>query len=146
MPKPLPGPKKTQTGSLWKKPTSPSASNPHVTIFGCNAYVPISMLRSDPYPSYRKCGKIISMSVLTAPPSTSAARPPTSSRRGRLSMRNISKRFKNTSLSAVEDVTLECRPGEFVVVVGPSGCGKTTILTVAGGMITPDKGAIDVDD
>src|SRR5438309_4331982 len=66
-------------------------------------------------------------------------------RRGRLSMLNISKRFKGTALSAVEDVTLECRPGEFVVVVGPSGCGKTTILNVAGGMILPDKGAIDLD-
>src|SRR5438067_11711346 len=64
---------------------------------------------------------------------------------GRLSIRNISKRFANTTLSAVEDVTLECRPGEFVVVVGPSGCGKTTILNVAGGMILPDKGAIDLD-
>jgi len=60
-------------------------------------------------------------------------------------MRSISKRFQNTTLSAVENVTLECRPGEFVVVVGPSGCGKTTILNLAGGMILPDKGAIDLD-
>jgi NitT/TauT family transport system ATP-binding protein len=60
-------------------------------------------------------------------------------------MRNISKRFKNTTLSAVHDVTLECRPGEFVVVVGPSGCGKTTILNVAGGMIMPDQGTVDLD-
>src|SRR5438445_13868165 len=66
-------------------------------------------------------------------------------RRGRLSMRNISKRFKGTPLSAIEDITLECRPGEFVVVVGPSGCGKTTILNVAGGMILPEKGLVELD-
>src|SRR3989440_2110026 len=103
------------------------------------------MSASEPYPSFRKCGKIISMSVLASPQPSSPARTSITSHRGRLSMRNISKRFKGTTLSAVEDVTLECRPGEFVVVVGPSGCGKTTILNVAGGMIAPDKGAIDLD-
>ncbi len=85
------------------------------------------------------------MSVIAQPQPLSRSSPNQSARRGRLSMRNISKRFKGTALSAVEDVTLECRPGEFVVVVGPSGCGKTTILNVAGGMILPDKGAIDLD-
>src|SRR5258705_13257120 len=72
------------------------------------------------------------MFMIAPPQLTPPARPAVSSRRGRLAMCNISKRFKGTSLSAVEDVTLECRPGEFVVVVGPSGCGKTTILNVAG--------------
>ena len=69
----------------------------------------------------------------------------TSNGRGNLSLRNISKRFANTTLSAVQDVTLECRPGEFVVVVGPSGCGKTTILNLAAGMLFPDQGSIDLD-
>src|SRR5215212_203040 len=65
--------------------------------------------------------------------------------RGRLTMRGISKRFKGTALSAVEDVTVQTRPGEFVVMVGPSGCGKSTLLNVAGGMIFPDKGNVDLD-
>src|SRR5437868_4092945 len=65
--------------------------------------------------------------------------------RGLLSLRNISKTFPNTTLSAIHDVTLECRPGEFVVVVGPSGCGKTTILNLAAGMFLPDQGAIELD-
>ena len=42
-------------------------------------------------------------------------------------------------------MTLECRPGEFVVVVGPSGCGKTPILNLAAGMFLPDQGAIELD-
>jgi NitT/TauT family transport system ATP-binding protein len=65
--------------------------------------------------------------------------------RGRLSMRGISKRFKGTTLSAVENVTVECRPGEFVVMVGPSGCGKSTLLNVAAGMVFPDAGQIELD-
>ena len=60
-------------------------------------------------------------------------------------MRGISKRFKGTALSAVEDVTVETTPGEFVVMVGPSGCGKSTLLNVAGGMIFPEKGEVDLD-
>jgi NitT/TauT family transport system ATP-binding protein len=85
------------------------------------------------------------MSVIAQPQPTSRSLVVTSNGRGRLSMRRISKRFQNTTLSAVENVTLECRPGEFVVVVGPSGCGKTTILNLAGGMILPDKGSVDLD-
>ena len=85
------------------------------------------------------------MSVITEPHLKLSARPQTASRRGLLSMRGISKRFAGTTLSAVENVTLECRPGEFVVVVGPSGCGKTTILNLAAGMLAPDQGFIDLD-
>src|SRR4051812_3562513 len=84
------------------------------------------------------------MSLLTAPQTFTPPRL-TSNGRGNLSLRGISKRFQNTTLSAVENVTLECRPGEFVVVVGPSGCGKSTILNLAGGMILPDKGAVQLD-
>src|SRR5881394_865460 len=85
------------------------------------------------------------MSILTQPQPSTPPRAITSNGRGHLSMRGISKRFQNTTLSAVENVTLECRPGEFVVVVGPSGCGKSTILNLAGGMILPDKGTLDLD-
>jgi NitT/TauT family transport system ATP-binding protein len=84
------------------------------------------------------------MSVIAQPqPITRAAT--ADPRRGLLSMRNISKRFQGTTLSAVHDVTLECRPGEFVVVVGPSGCGKSTLLNIAGGMIFPEKGVVELD-
>ena len=34
--------------------------------------------------------------------------------------------------------------GEFVAVVGPSGSGKSTFLTIAGGLRTPDTGAVRV--
>src|SRR3954466_3071591 len=85
------------------------------------------------------------MSLITDPQPSTDSRGRLNPRRGHLSIRGISKRFHGTSLSAVQNVTLECRPGEFVVVVGPSGCGKSTILNLAGGMILPDKGAVELD-
>ncbi len=59
------------------------------------------------------------------------------SRRGRLELQGISKRFVNSTEATLENITLECRPGEFVVVVGPSGSGKSTLLNIAAGMTRP---------
>ena len=45
----------------------------------------------------------------------------------------------------LQDVSLTCEPGEFVVVVGPSGCGKSTLLNLAAGMIVPTEGTVVLD-
>jgi putative ABC transport system ATP-binding protein len=37
-------------------------------------------------------------------------------------------------------VSMTVRPGELVVLSGPSGSGKTTVLSVAGGLLRPDRG------
>lgn len=66
--------------------------------------------------------------------------------RGRLALRAVYKNFDGTDVPALQDVTLECAPGEFVVVVGPSGCGKSTLLNIAAGMIRPDSGSALLDD
>src|SRR5690606_29540296 len=47
---------------------------------------------------------------------------------------------------ALDDVSLTVRPGEFVAVVGPSGAGKSSLLAVAGGLIKPDEGRVQVGD
>ncbi len=43
---------------------------------------------------------------------------------------------------AVQDTTLEIRPGTFVTLLGPSGCGKTTTLRMIAGFESPDEGEI----
>jgi putative ABC transport system ATP-binding protein len=45
---------------------------------------------------------------------------------------------------ALEDVSFEVRPEEFVVVLGPSGCGKTTLLNMIGALDSPTEGRVIV--
>jgi NitT/TauT family transport system ATP-binding protein len=45
---------------------------------------------------------------------------------------------------AVNDVTFETSPGEFLVIVGPSGCGKSTLLSLISGLAFPKGGTVEV--
>ena len=65
---------------------------------------------------------------------------------GRLRLSKVTKVFDGLSDHGVQDVSLTCEPGEFVVLVGPSGCGKSTLLNLAAGMLTPDSGSVTLDE
>src|SRR3954462_6701430 len=47
---------------------------------------------------------------------------------------------------AVNDVNLEIRDGEFMVLVGPSGCGKTTALRMVAGLEDISEGVLKIGD
>jgi len=49
------------------------------------------------------------------------------------------------ALAAVDDVSLQVRPGEIVGLVGPNGAGKTTIINMILGVLQPTAGAIRID-
>ena len=49
------------------------------------------------------------------------------------------------AVTAIDDLDMEIRAGEFVTFLGPSGCGKSTTLRVLGGFDRPDRGRIVLD-
>ena len=51
--------------------------------------------------------------------------------------------FAYGSTSVLEDVSLEVRGGEIVVLEGPNGSGKTTLAKLAAGLLEPDVGRIE---
>jgi ABC-2 type transport system ATP-binding protein len=59
-----------------------------------------------------------------------------------LTIRGLRKTFG--SLVAVDDLSLEVRPGEIVGLLGPNGAGKTTTIHMIAGLLTPDHGLIDL--
>src|SRR5262245_2264692 len=60
-----------------------------------------------------------------------------------LSVQRLVKRFAD--VAAVDDVSFEAGPGEFVSLLGPSGCGKATSLRCIAGFEKPDRGRIIID-
>lgn len=60
-----------------------------------------------------------------------------------VSVHGITKRFGE--FTALDDVSLEARPGEFLALLGPSGSGKTTLLRLMAGLEFPDAGSVSFD-
>ncbi len=59
-------------------------------------------------------------------------------------LEGLTKRFGD--VLAVNNLSLDARDKEFLVLVGPSGCGKTTTLRLIAGLEQPDSGNIYIED
>ena len=57
-----------------------------------------------------------------------------------LQLLRLSKRYGG--VRAVDDVSIDVAPGEFVTLLGPSGCGKTTMLKSIAGFLQPSEGQV----
>jgi len=54
-------------------------------------------------------------------------------------------RHSNSTVHALNGISLEVKKGEWLNILGPSGSGKTTLLNVIGGMIKPTEGEIQIE-
>src|SRR5437762_829359 len=61
-----------------------------------------------------------------------------------VAIKSLTKRYGD--VAAVEDLSLDVKPGELVSLLGPSGCGKTTTLRLVAGFLPPEAGEIWVGE
>jgi NitT/TauT family transport system ATP-binding protein len=65
-----------------------------------------------------------------------------------IELRGVSKRYRTPTggiYTALRNLDLVVRPGEFCAIVGPTGCGKSTTLSLVSGLQRPSEGEVLVD-
>ena len=63
---------------------------------------------------------------------------------GKVTIRQVHKAYG--AFKALDGISLDIHPGEFMTLLGPSGSGKTTLLNVIAGFERPDQGSLLIDD
>ncbi|WP_049911960.1 ABC transporter ATP-binding protein [Halorubrum kocurii] len=61
-----------------------------------------------------------------------------------VTLQDITKQYED--VTAVDDMNLEIRDGEFITFVGPSGCGKSTTMETIAGLTLPTEGSISIGE
>ncbi len=63
-------------------------------------------------------------------------------------IKNLKKYYptKKNLVKAVDDISFDVKPGDFLAIHGASGCGKSTLLLMLGGLLHPTGGTVDIKD
>jgi NitT/TauT family transport system ATP-binding protein len=74
-----------------------------------------------------------------------AAEPVDATRRTTVRIDAVTKVFRagSETITALEDVSLTVREGEFLSILGASGCGKSTLLNLVAGLDSPTRGSVE---
>lgn len=61
-------------------------------------------------------------------------------------IRDVSKTFGSGegAVTALNHISVDIEPGQFLSVVGPSGCGKSTLLRIVAGLLAPTSGGVEI--
>ncbi|MHA1302701.1 MAG: ABC transporter ATP-binding protein [Candidatus Heimdallarchaeaceae archaeon] len=64
-----------------------------------------------------------------------------------IELQNIVKKFKRKKnvVTALDNVSLDLRPGDFIGLLGPNGAGKTTLTRILATLLLPDAGEAYID-
>ncbi len=64
-----------------------------------------------------------------------------------LEIKDITMNYQdiNSEVTAIDNISLDVKEGEFVVIIGPSGCGKSTLLSIICGILSPSSGEVYID-
>src|SRR5437868_14853482 len=67
-------------------------------------------------------------------------------RAGAVEARDVGQVFRTSTqdVIALSAVSIDVKPGRFVVLVGPSGCGKSTLLMMMAGLLQQTSGTITI--
>ncbi len=64
-----------------------------------------------------------------------------------LQIQHVSRRYEldGITVTALEDINLDIKEGEFASIIGPSGSGKSTLMHIIGALDTPSEGKVIID-